>query len=47
MKTLYTVYYRNCEYTTHAHSATQAINNVRYRHNLRYAPMSEFKAVAA
>lgn len=30
---------------TVAVSATKAINNMRFRCNRRYAPMSEFKAV--
>lgn len=42
--TAYIVHYRGSTYRTHAASAAKAVSNVRYRENLRYAPMSDFTA---
>ena len=41
---LYRITYRGNEYATWAQSPRKAISNVRYRNNLRFAPMDDFTA---
>lgn len=44
--TRYEVTYKGSTYVTWAKSPRAAINNVRYRENLRFAAWDEFEAVA-
>ena len=38
------IWYRGRSYVTCAKSSAKAINNVRYRESLLYAPMTDFEA---
>lgn len=40
----YEVTVHNVRYETTATSAAKAVNNIRWRENLRYLPLSEFHA---